>query len=433
MERDDIKADLKSAYSELKNFGARLADTGRDWWQQRRTEMNQRYEHQQDERSRGENRGENRSQEYWQRGRQAARGGEEQDDYGLSGRHSPYRNEERRYDMGSSGMRGQQGGYGYTEDYAAGSGRGRQWDDEPWRYSQRSYQTGSDAYSPRAADYSGGAYGMPATGTGSRYTGSSYQGPYGEEYGYGQDEFRTRGQQGDYGQRAGGRSGYSEYGNAPYGQSGSIQSDQQRYGQHRYGQRSGYDLSAQYGQSGYGYGQTHSEEMPMGMGSATGNYGRSGYGSEQQNRGERLGQGFGQRLSQGSYSAGSYGSLGRYQGRGPRNYTRSDERITEELNERLTDDADIDASDITVRVSNGMVTLEGTVEDRWMKHRAEDIADSCSGVKDVTNSIRVVSRDERGSEYTGSLGGISEASETSTSGKSTGRTGESTTTRTPHH
>jgi osmotically-inducible protein OsmY len=425
MEREDIKADLKSAYSELKRFGTRLADSGRDWWQQRRTEMNQRYEHEQDER----NRGDNRSQEYWQRGRQAARGGEDQENYGLSGRQSPYRNEERRYDIGGSGMRGyqgQQGGHGYTEDYStSASSRGRQWDDddEPWRYSQRSYQTSGDAYSPRAADYSGGAYGMPATGTGSRYTGSAYQGPYGEEYGYGQDEFRTRGQ-GNYGQRTGGRSGYSEYGNAPYGQPGSLPSNQQRYGQ-RYGQRSGYDLSAQYGQSGYGYGQSHSDEMPMGMGSATGNYGRSGYGAERQDRGQRFGQ---ERFGQ-----GRYGMQGQHQGRGPRNYTRSDERITEELNERLTDDADIDASDITVRVSNGMVTLEGSVEDRWMKHRAEDIADSCSGVKDVTNSIRVVSRDERGSEYTGSLGGISEASE-NTAGKTTGRTaGESTTTRTPHH
>ncbi|WP_368563851.1 BON domain-containing protein [Pseudoxanthomonas sp. UTMC 1351] len=425
MEREDIKADLKSAYGELKRFGTRLADTGRDWWQQRRTEMNQRYEHEQDER----NRGDNRSQEYWQRGRQATRGGEEQENYGLSGRQSPYRSDERRYDIGGSNMRGQQGGHGYTEDYSAGaSGRGRQWDDddEPWRYSQRSYQTGGDAYSPRAADYSGGAYGMPAMGTGSRYTGSAYQGPYGEEYGYGQDEFRTRGQgQGNYGQRTGGRSGYSEYGNAPYGQSASASHQphhgQQRYGQQRFGERSGYDLSAQYGQSGYGYGQTRSDEMPMGMGSATGNYGRSGYGTEYQNRGERFGQ-------------GSYSTQGRYQGRGPRNYTRSDERITEELNERLTDDADIDAGDITVRVSNGMVTLEGTVEDRWMKHRAEDIADSCSGVKDVTNSIRVVSRNERGSEYAGSLGGTSEASDTSGTGKGTGRTtGESTTSKTPHH
>lgn len=392
--------------------------------------MNQRYEHQQDER----NRGDNRSQEYWQRGRQAARGGEEQEDYGVSGRQSPYRDDERRYDMGGSstrgqqGQQGQQGRYGYSEDYPAGaSGRGRQWDDdEPWRYSQRSYQTGAEAYSPRAGDYNTGAYGVPSTGTGSRYTGSSYQGPYGEEYGYGQDEFRTRGQS-DYGQRAGGRSGYSEYGNAPYGQSAygqsaSMQSNQQRYGQ-RQGERSGYDLSAQYGQSEFGYGQTRRDEMPMGMGSATGNYGRSGYAAEQQERGQRFGQG----------GYGMYSTQGRYQGRGPRNYTRSDERITEELNERLTDDADIDASDITVRVSNGMVTLEGTVEDRWMKHRAEDIADSCSGVKDVTNSLRVGSRDERGSEYTGSLGGTSEASETS-AGKTTGRTaGESTTTKTPHH
>lgn len=411
MERQDIRADLKSAYSELKRFGARLADTGRDWWQQRRTEMNQRYEHQEDDR----NRGDNRHQEFWHRGRQAVRGGEEREDYGLSGRQPPYREDEHRYDMGGANTRGQRGGHGYTEDYPPGApGRQRQWDDEPWRYSQRSYQTGADTYAPRASDYSS-AYGVPAAGTGTRYTGSSYQGPYGEEYGYGQDEFRTRGQ-GDYSQRFSDRSGFSDYGNAPYGQPASLQPAQPRHRE----RSSAYGLSAQYGQYGYGYGPRHSEEAPIGMGSATGNLGRSGYGAGYQDRGQRFGQ-----ESRGMRGAG-------YQGRGPRNYIRSDERITEELNERLTDDADIDASDITVRVSDGLVTLEGTVGDRWMKHRAEDIADSCSGVKDVSNTIRVVPGNERGSEYAGSPGGTSEAADTSP-GRTGRKSGETVQSRTTNH
>ena len=49
-----------------------------------------------------------------------------------------------------------------------------------------------------------------------------------------------------------------------------------------------------------------------------------------------------------------------YRGVGPRNYTRSDERIREDLNERLTDAHDIDASMITVEVNNGVATLTGT-------------------------------------------------------------------------
>lgn len=77
-------------------------------------------------------------------------------------------------------------------------------------------------------------------------------------------------------------------------------------------------------------------------------------------------------------------------GRGPRGYRRSDERVLEDVNERLSDDPLLDASDIEVRCEDGRVTLEGQVEDRWMKHRAEDIADSVSGARDVDNRIRVV-------------------------------------------
>jgi hypothetical protein len=84
-----------------------------------------------------------------------------------------------------------------------------------------------------------------------------------------------------------------------------------------------------------------------------------------------------------------------YRGRGPLNYTRSDERIREDLNERLTDADDLDASGITVEVSNGVATLSGSVEERWMKHRAEDLADSCSGVRDVHNQIQVKSSMQR--------------------------------------
>jgi len=39
-------------------------------------------------------------------------------------------------------------------------------------------------------------------------------------------------------------------------------------------------------------------------------------------------------------------------------------------------------------VKSAEVILEGTVNDRRSKHRAEDIAESVSGVKDVTNHLR---------------------------------------------
>ena len=81
-----------------------------------------------------------------------------------------------------------------------------------------------------------------------------------------------------------------------------------------------------------------------------------------------------------------------HRGRGPKNYRRSDERIKEDVNDRLSDDYYVDASDIEVAVSNTEVTLTGTVNSRADKRRAEDIADSVSGVTNVENRLRVKGR-----------------------------------------
>lgn len=80
---------------------------------------------------------------------------------------------------------------------------------------------------------------------------------------------------------------------------------------------------------------------------------------------------------------------GMYRGKGPRNYSRSDERIQEDINDRLSDDPFVDASEIDVQVSNGDVVLTGTVDHRSSKRRAEDIAEAVSGVKNVENRLRV--------------------------------------------
>jgi hypothetical protein len=78
-----------------------------------------------------------------------------------------------------------------------------------------------------------------------------------------------------------------------------------------------------------------------------------------------------------------------HRGRGPAGYTRSDERIREDANDRLTDDWGVDARDVTVTVANGEVTLDGTVPSREQKRRAEDVVDDLSGVKHVQNNLRV--------------------------------------------
>lgn len=78
-----------------------------------------------------------------------------------------------------------------------------------------------------------------------------------------------------------------------------------------------------------------------------------------------------------------------HRGRGPRNYQRSDERIHEDINDKLTDDYYLDASNIEVEVENGDVVLTGTVETRFAKRRAEDLAEEVSGVGNVENRVRV--------------------------------------------
>ena len=80
-------------------------------------------------------------------------------------------------------------------------------------------------------------------------------------------------------------------------------------------------------------------------------------------------------------------------GRGPRRYRRADRRILEDVSDRLTDDPDVDASDIEVSVTDGEVTFEGTVGDRAQRRRAEDIAERVLGVTHVQNNLRVRSPD----------------------------------------
>jgi osmotically-inducible protein OsmY len=80
---------------------------------------------------------------------------------------------------------------------------------------------------------------------------------------------------------------------------------------------------------------------------------------------------------------------GPYVGKGPRGYQRSDERIREEINDRLTAHGWIDASDVECRVQNGEVTLTGHVDSREAKRTAEDIAEAIPGVREVNNQLRV--------------------------------------------
>lgn len=115
---------------------------------------------------------------------------------------------------------------------------------------------------------------------------------------------------------------------------------------------------------------------------------------------------------------------GRFRGQGPRGYQRSDERIREEISDRLMEHGELDASEIEVAVDKGEVTLSGTVPDRWTKRMAEDVAEQCMGVRDVMNQLRV-----HPSETSGSRTATRPRSSTATQGGQGGRTGQAGTNR----
>ena len=84
-----------------------------------------------------------------------------------------------------------------------------------------------------------------------------------------------------------------------------------------------------------------------------------------------------------------------YRGRGPRDFRRSDDRLREEVCERLTDDWAVDATEISVQVVDGEVTLTGIVPSREQRRRAEECVDHVSGVRDVFNQLRVQADEPR--------------------------------------
>lgn len=157
-----------------------------------------------------------------------------------------------------------------------------------------------------------------------------------------------------------------------------------RGGYQSYGGQGGY--GSQYG-GRYGYEPSGDTREPW-----TGGTPRS-YGGWSGEQGWTGSEGWNERgPSSGGYSRlSSMGRQGRHYGKGPKNYQRSDERLKEELSDHLMKDGELDASQVSIEVKNGEVTLEGTVPDRRTKREIEDCAEGVMGVKDVTNRLRVQS------------------------------------------
>jgi hypothetical protein len=156
-----------------------------------------------------------------------------------------------------------------------------------------------------------------------------------------------------------------------------------REGEPRHGEDRGNQSYREPGRSSFG---------GYGTGGAGSGRNESGsYGGGGDHRTPFGGSGGGEYRSGGGSQGGGMGGWGRpsYSGRGPKDYKRSDDRIREEISDRLTDDHHVDASEVSVQVQNGEVTLTGMVPDREQKRRAEDLAEAVSGVTDVTNHLRV--------------------------------------------
>ena len=201
--------------------------------------------------------------------------------------------------------------------------------------------------------------------------------PYGGEIG--------RGYERDYGQRdyTGGYSGSET--NRPFGNYGREMSSGSSYGRGSYGSR--------FGRGDYERGYGNREEYRNRAGEERGWWDRasdevsSWFGDEEAERRRLMDE---QRA-------------GQHRGRGPRGYRRSDDRIEEDVNDRLSDHEYLDASDVEVSVDNSEVTLSGTVNGRYEKRLAEDIAESVSGVTHVQNNLRV-NRTRYGTSPTETIG-----------------------------
>ena len=66
----------------------------------------------------------------------------------------------------------------------------------------------------------------------------------------------------------------------------------------------------------------------------------------------------------------------------------SDERLRELIRERLTEDPDIDAADVTIDVHAGAVTLTGSVGDERTRDVVEQCVENC-GARTVNNRLSV--------------------------------------------
>jgi len=82
-------------------------------------------------------------------------------------------------------------------------------------------------------------------------------------------------------------------------------------------------------------------------------------------------------------------AAGDHGGEGPALNVDADARIVEDLNHRLTADRELDASNVRVACDEGLVTLDGSVTTSAGAQRAENLAITAKGVRQVINNLIV--------------------------------------------
>jgi osmotically-inducible protein OsmY len=253
-------------------------------------------------------------------------------------------------------------------------GQGSSYDDKSSGYRGNENQYNSRRYDDRENDY--------------RNQGQSGRSGYGNARSYDRDfDSRYYGNQNTYS----GGSYEGGYGNRGYDTNSRSSQNREQWNDdlgydsdYRGGYSQGRISDGGYGGSTYGSGN---------YGAYSSNYNRSGYGQDDERSWwdrsrDEVSSWFGDDDAERRREQDRQRS-GQHKGKGPKGYRRSDERIKEDISDRLGDDPYIDASEIEISVSNGEVTLIGSVDNRSEKRRAEDIVENISGVLNVENRIRV--------------------------------------------
>jgi osmotically-inducible protein OsmY len=402
-------------------------DDRMSWRPQDEEHMSSRNRRDDEDRMYGRDRDERRSwDDRWDRQRSIERGGQGQSGYGA-------------------------GRYGYDERYS----RGR-YDNYGNYLAQGGQQMGRDRDEDYRSGYTGGgqggygSYGNTRSSQPEQHGTHGYGSPQsmGMSGGYNPQHQTQMGQQG-YGQQGWGNENAHQYGNTgqwgnygtPSWNTGSAGMNMGQpgvggsYNQGYQGSTHGYIGADRPFSHHYGSHPQHPSPQTAGQSNfapqSYSHLGQHHYGHLGPQRGAEM-SGGGQMASGGNYNSQwapqQYGtqyeeheSLGQrikgwfqgHRGKGPAGYTRSDERIRENVCEALADDDRVDASNIEVTVKNGEVILTGTVDDRQSKRMAEECVENLSGVKDVQNQLRV------GSNMTSSTSRMSQNVDLSTTGSGT--------------